>query len=154
MGRSDSESVAATIGRATELPHDTGEGANHVLPQLFGSFPIPDGEEIVEDTRHPHAPDKLGGVPAYNLQSHLRRFIVGTTYTEGSGRGDPGEAIEHDDSAEYEALLNDTLLGKAILRWEEKSTLKDGTFVITVCYFTQSEVQKKRSVTPFEDTKS
>jgi hypothetical protein len=156
MARNDAESVAATLGRAKEIPDDTGLGANPTLPSLFGTFPIPDGEEIVDRLQHPKDPKKLKNVPAYNLQAHLKRFIVGSIYIEaqGGGKGTTGEVVEHDDSAEYEMLLNDMLLGKSILRWEEKSTLKDGTFVITVCYFTVKDPPPKRSTDPFADTKS
>jgi len=156
MGRGDAESVAATLGRAKELPDDTGLGANTALPSLFGAFPVPDGDNVVTDLPHPEDPRKLKNVPAYNLQAHLKRFIVGSIYIEGDGgrNGPGGEVVEHDDSAEYEALLNEMLTGKSVLRWEEKSTLKDGTFVITACYFTVKDTPKKKSTGPFEDTTS
>lgn len=143
MAKSDNESVADVIKRAREMPDDDmGGGANVPVPSLFGDFPIPSGEPVVDDEPHPDDPRRIRGIPRYNFEAHLERFVVGKLVFE---MGDQVEVQEIDDSADYEALLNRILKGEAILRWEEKQTLKDGTFVITVCYLTVKERPKKPS---------
>jgi len=142
MAKQDRESLADTVKRAREMPDDSGEGANVAVPSLFGDFPIPEGEPVVDNLPHPGTKSALSGVPKYNLEAHLERFVVGKLIIE---IGDEVEVQEMNDSAAYEQLLNRALRGEAILRWEEKQTLKDGTFVITVCYLTVKERPKKPS---------
>lgn len=146
MAKPDRESFSDTVKRAREIPDDMGGGANVAVPSLFGQFPIPHGEPIVDNLPHPDARTRIRGVPQYNFEAHLERFIVGKLFME---MGDHVEVQEQDDSAEYEKLLNRALLGEAIIRWEEKQTLKDGTFVITVCYLTAkpSKGAPRRSTT-------
>jgi hypothetical protein len=147
MGKQDKESIADTVKRAREMPDDLGGGANVPLPSLFGQFPIPEGEPIVDNLPHPNA-RRASGLPKYNLEAHLERFVVGKLFME---IGDRVEVEEIDDSANYEKLLNRALQGEAIIRWEEKQTLKDGTFVITVCYLTVKEQPKKPSHKPSDN---
>jgi hypothetical protein len=143
MARStDTDSIASSINRAAEFPDDTG-GASSPLPGLFTGFPIPDGERIVTDTppRQPQGQteDLIPGVPRYDkLQTHLRRFIIGQRMIGDDDRGRPSY-VDQDDSQAYEALMNDILHAKAMLRWEEKQHLRDGTLVVSVCYFTRTE---------------
>ena len=129
--RGDSESFAQNVNRASEIPDDRNGGANVSLPHLFGEFPIPDGERVVSDVKSPNA---IRGVPQYNFTAHFRRFIMGQI--EVAREDGAVEYAEHDDSAAYEALLNDMLQGNAVLRFEERQTLKDGTFVVSICYLT------------------
>jgi len=141
MGKgNDSESIASTITRASELPDDTG-GASPILPNLFGSnFPIPPGDEIVENIPQTQRHDEqIPGVPKFHLEAHVCRFVIGE---------------DTDDSAAYEKLLNEMLTGKSIPRWEEKATLRDGTFIVTVCYFTKKDSEPKKKTTPLYDMKS
>ena len=141
MAKSDVESIAATLKRASEERDDTG-GASSPLPQLFSPFPIPPGDEVVDNVPQPNADGRqIPGVPAYDMHSHLRRFIIGQQQIGVDQRGQP-EYEERDDSAEYENLINDILGGKGALRWEEKQHLRDGTLVISVCYFTVKEKKK------------
>jgi hypothetical protein len=143
MARSnDSDSIAGTVNRATEMPDDTG-GASASLPSLFSGFPVPEGERIVNDLppRQPQGQvdDLIPGLPQYDkLETHLRRFIIGQRMIGGDDRGKP-EYVEQDDSQAYEALMDDILHAKAMLRWEEKQHLRDGTLVISVCYFIRRE---------------
>jgi len=133
------ESFASIVNRAAEVPEDTGQGGASVeLPRLFGNFPIPAGEEVVTDEKQPGA---ISGLPAYNFTAHFKRFIMGQIQIGFTHEGG-AEYAEQDDSAAYEALLNDVLEGKAIIRFEEKQTLKDGTFVISVCYFITKKKKK------------
>lgn len=125
------DSFANNINRASEVPDDRNGGANIDLPQLFGDFPVPDGERVVSDVR---SSESVQGVPTYNFTAHFRRFIMGQV--EVGRENGVVEYTQQDDSAAYEALLNDMLQGKAILRFEERQTLKEGTFVVSVCYLT------------------
>jgi hypothetical protein len=140
MAKQDRESLADTVKRAQEIPDDQGGGANVDIPSLFGHFPIPTGEPVVDNEPHPQDPRRISGVPKYNFEAHLERFVLGKLFME---MGDHVEVQEQDDSAEYEKLINRALMGEAILRWEEKQTLKDGTFVVTVCYLTVKERPKR-----------
>ena len=139
------ESFASLINRAQELPDDTGEGANVSIemPRLFDKYPIPDGEQVITDEKPPGA---IKNVPTYNFKAKFQRFIMGqvekeVTFDKGKRTV---EYEERDDSALYENLLNDVLQGKAILRYEEKQTLKDGTFVISVSYLVPKEKPKPK----------
>jgi len=137
---SDNESVASTMRRAQELPDDTG-GASVPLTGLFQNFPVPPDEPTVGDTptRQPRGQteDLLPGLPKYDkMRTHLRRFIIGQRLVGDDERGRPNY-VDQDDSQAYETLMDDILQAKAALRWEEKQHLKDGTLVISVCYFTQ-----------------
>jgi hypothetical protein len=142
MGKSDQESIAATIRRASEEPDDTG-GASSPIPQLFGQdFPIPPGEDVVSDVPRPKSDERqIPNLPQYDLKSHIRRFVMGQQQVGVSQKGQP-EYEERDDSAEYEALMDDCLTGNSALRWEEKNHLRDGTLVISVCFFTKKEKPK------------
>jgi len=134
MGKNDSESVADTVKRAQEFPDDTGLGASADVPQLFAQFPIPSGEKVIDNV--PEASGKnVAGVPRYNFRAHFKRFIMGQVEVGHDERGRP-EFVERDDSGQYEMLMNDILDGGAILRWEEKTTLRDGTMVIACSYLT------------------
>jgi len=133
MGR-ESESIAKTVQRHSELPVDSGTGANADLPKLFG-FPIPEGEKVVDDVPLPHEAGRIRGIPKYNFKAHYKRFVMGYVEIGRDERGQPIMAM-NDDSPEYEALLDEFLEGKAMLRWEDRNTLKDGTVVVSVCYMT------------------
>ena len=138
MGKSDNESIAASLRRATEAPDDTG-GASAPLPQLFNPFPIPPGADVVDDEPPPNNDKRrVGGVTKYKMEAHIRRFIMGQETVGTNDRGQP-ETAERDDSQEYEALLNQLLNAEGVLRWEEKQHLRDGTLVISVCYLTKKD---------------
>ncbi len=134
MGKTDNESIATTVKRASEIPDDTGLGANAGVPQLFTQFPIPPGEKIIEEIPDPSYRG-IQGVPKYNFRAHFRRFIMGQVEIGHDEKGRP-EYVERDDSAHYEQLMNDILEGGAILRWEERTTLRDGTVVVSASYLT------------------
>jgi hypothetical protein len=152
MARSnDTDSIASTVNRAVEMPDDTG-GASASLPNLFSGFPVPAGEQLVDNLppRQPksQAEDLIPGLPRYDkLETHLRRFIIGQRMIGGDDRGKP-EYVEQDDSQAYESLMDDILHAKAMLRWEEKQHLRDGTLVISVCYF----IRREGAPPPAEDT--
>lgn len=128
-----SDSFADSIRRASDFPDDIGQGgANVTLPSLFPPFPIPEGERIVNDEPLPHAP-RIQGVPQYNFHCFLERFIMGQQICGGSKeRGFDYE--DRDDALKYQALMDRILDGEAILRWEDRKTLNDGTLVIVVSY--------------------
>lgn len=157
MGKSDAESIAATIKRASEEPDDTG-GASSPIPQLFGSeFPIPPDEDVVNNVPRPQTDERqIPGIPQFDLKSHVRRFVMGQEQVGTSQKGQP-EYEERDDSAEYEALMDDCLTGNSAIRWEEKNHLRDGTLVISVCYFTKKPKKKEAAGEkndPLYDTQS
>jgi hypothetical protein len=145
MGKgNDNESIAAVVRRASEFPDDDGKGGARVtIPSLFPDFPIPHGEKVVTD-EPPPGQERVQGVPSYNFRAHFERFVMGQQLT---GRSSDGEFQyeEKDDSPRYEALMNRILDGDAILRWEERKTLNDGTMVISVSYFTPKPKPKKLS---------
>jgi len=149
-GNTETESFARTLDRHRELPDDTGKGANADLPQLFqNDFPIPQGESVINNL--PQALGKGQGgnasllnFPDYNFTAHFKRFFMGSTATAPDGMGNV-EYSECDDSADYEDLLNRMLQGKAVPRWEERTVLKDGTLIISVCYL---EPEKKKKTPP------
>lgn len=133
MGRGgDNESFAQTINRASELPDDRGEGASLDLPTLF-DFPIPKGEHVVTDEPDPK---NIQGIPKYKFKAKLGRFIVGSV-TEGFGP--ESTTTTYDDSAAYEALMNEILEGRAVLRWEERHVLKDGTIVLAMSWLVKQD---------------
>lgn len=140
MGKSDTESIAAVVQRASEVPDDTGLGANADIPQLFTQFPIPAGEPVIDNLADP-SKKSIQGVPKYNFSAHFRRFIMGQVEVGHDEKGRP-EYVERDDSAHYEQLMNDILDGEAVMRWEERSTLRDGTIVISVSYLTPKPKKK------------
>jgi len=143
MGKGQEESIASVVKRASEFPDDNGKGgANVTIPQLFPTqYPIPQGEKIITD-EPPPGESRPEGVPQYNLRAHFERFIMGQQMVGGSK--DAGfEYEDRDDSADYEALMNRILDGSAMLRWEERKTLNDGTMVIAVSYFTPLDKVKK-----------
>jgi len=157
MGKTDVESIAATIKRASEEPDDTG-GASSPLPRLFGGeFPIPPGETVVDNVPQPKTDGRqIPDIPQYDLKSHIRRFVMGQIQVGVSQKGQP-EFEDRDDSAEYEALMDDCLSGNSALRWEEKNHLRDGTLVLSVCFFTKKEKPKPAETEtsdPLYDTKS
>lgn len=137
------ESIAQVVKRASEFPDDDGKGgANVTLPQLFpNTFPIPAGEKVINDEPTPGAA-KPEGVPQYNLRAHFERFIMGQQIVGGS-KEEGFEYEDRDDSTAYEELMNRILAGEAMLRWEERKTLNDGTMVIAVSYFTPLNKAKK-----------
>jgi hypothetical protein len=141
------ESFADAINRAGERPDDLGKGAGQDIPNIF-NFPIPEGERdrIIDDEPPPQGQKSealLKGIPRYRLRAHFRRYIIGTVTR---GFGEQTEFEEHDDSAEYEQLLNDMLQGKAIPRWEDRNVLKDGTVILAVSYLTVLPKKKKDGV--------
>lgn len=126
------ESFAQTIRRAAEIPDDDGTGgANIPIPQLFSQFPIPPGEPVIDNVKDPA--NRIQGIPAYKFTARFERFVMGQTV---SGRDQQGNYLyeDRDDSLAYERLMNAILSGEAIIRWEEKKTLSDGTMVISVSY--------------------
>jgi len=128
------ESFADAINRASKRPDPSNQGANQGLPNLFGDFPIPKDELVIDNEKAPEKADSalMKGIPRYRLRAHFRRFIMGTiSIPTGAHEFD---VETHDDSAEYEALLNDMIEAKAIPRWEDRTTLKDGTVIIAVSY--------------------
>lgn len=136
----EGDSIAAAVNRAAELPDDTG-GASSLLPSLFQGFPVPEGERLVTETSprqsQGNVDDLIPGLPRYDkLRTHLRRFIIGQRMVGGDDAGRPSYQ-EQDDSQAYEALMDDILHAKCMLRWEEKQHLRDGTLVVSVCYFTR-----------------
>lgn len=134
MSKNSNESFASIIQRASELPDDTGFGANVDIPQLFAQFPVPPGEKIIDNLPEPDIKN-VQGVPKYNFRAHLKRFIIGQIEVGRDERGNP-QFTSQDDSTQYEELMNDILDAAAILRWEERTTLRDGTMVIAVSYLT------------------
>jgi hypothetical protein len=150
-GSGEVESFARSIDRHRELPDDTGQGANADLPQLFGrDFPIPTGESVIDNL--PQARGRSGGTslfnfPDYNFTAHLKRFYMSSTAATPDEMGNV-EYSECDDSAAYEDLLNRMLTGKAIPRWEDRTVLKDGTMIITVCYMQPHKKKKSPRVHP------
>lgn len=146
MGKSDAESIAATVKRASEIPDDTGLGANADVPQLFAQFPVPQGEPIIDNLADP-SKKNIQGVPKYNFLAHFKRFIMGQVEVGHDERGRP-EYVERDDSVHYEQLMNDVLDGEAIMRWEERTTLRDGTIVISVSYLTPKKKKPVGDVGP------
>lgn len=145
MGKADTESIATTVKRASEIPNDTGLGANADVPQLFAQFPVPPGEKIIEEIPDPSRRG-IQGIPKYNFRAHFQRFIIGQVEIGRDERGTP-EFMERDDSAHYEQLMNDVLDGDAILRWEERTTLRDGTIVISASYLTPKPKKSDKSPT-------
>lgn len=140
------ESIASVVKRASEFPDDTGKGgANVTLPQLFPDvqYPIPPGEKIIND-EPPPGMSRPEGVPQYNLRAHFQRFIMGQQIVGGS-KEEGYQYEERDDSVAYEELMNRILAGEAMLRWEERKTLNDGTMVISVSYFTPLNKVKKET---------
>lgn len=151
MGKgNDNESIAAVVRRASEFPDDDGKGGARVtIPSLFPDFPIPRGEKVITD-EPPAGQDRVQGVPAYNFRAHFERFVMGQQLVGKTADG-AFEYEEKDDSPKYETLMNRILDGDAIMRWEERKTLNDGTMVISVSYFTPKAKPKK---TPDEDGSS
>jgi len=141
MGKgSTTDSFADTISRASQLPEDMG-GASLTLPEtLFTQFPIPENEQIVSNVPSPNARGGLSSVPKYNFTAHFKRFVMGYVTT---GDGESLNIVEQDDTVEYENLLNEMLNGAALLRWEDRNTLKDGTQVIAVCYLRPKKQKDK-----------
>ena len=150
---SEIESFATSIDRHRELPDDTGKGANADLPQLFGAdFPIPQGESIIDNLPQAMGKGRGGSAsilnfPEYNFTAHFKRFFMGSTAAAPDEMGNV-EYSECDDSADYEDLLNRMLTGKAIPRWEERTVLKDGTMIISVCYMEPHRKKKTPNVNP------
>jgi len=145
MGKgNDTESIASVVRRASEFPDDTGKGgANVTIPSLFPEFPIPRGEKVI-DNEPPAGQERVQGVPAYNFHAHFERFVMGQQLIGRSADGE-FQYEEKDDSPGYEALMNKILDGDALLRWEERKTLNDGTMVISVSYFTPKSKPRKSS---------
>lgn len=133
MAKTNMESFAETIKRASELPDDTGVGANVDIPSLFSQFPVPTGEKIIDDI--PSSNKNIQGVPCYNFNAHFKRFVMGQIEVGRDEKGFPMYE-EKDDTEVYERLMNNILDGEAILRWEERTTLRDGTVIISASYLT------------------
>lgn len=133
MAKTNTESFAETIKRASETPDDTGFGANVDIPSLFSQFPVPTGENIIDNV--PSLNKNIQGVPRYNFNAHFKRFIMGQIEVGRDEKGFPMYE-ERDDTELYERLMNDILSGEAILRWEERTTLRDGTVIISASYLT------------------
>lgn len=156
MGK-DNDSFADAIDRAQRTPNAKNQGANHDLPNLFTGFPTPEGETVVDNeplpARNKDANAVIKGIPRYRLKAHIRRFIIGTIVTRvGEGKDIEYISEERDDSAEYEALMDDMLSGKAVPRFEERNILKDGALVIVVSYL--AVLPKKGEDANAPDTKS
>lgn len=140
------ESFADAITRASQRPREFSAEAGMDLPQLLGNFPIPQGEKILDDTGEPNNAKFTGnsvrgpfeGITKFKMQAHFKRFMMGQ---HACGVDENHNVIFEpiDQSADYEAVLNEMLEGKAIARWEERSILKDGTVVISMSYFTPKE---------------
>ncbi|MGD9209299.1 MAG: hypothetical protein PVI90_00915 [Desulfobacteraceae bacterium] len=139
MSKTNAESIANTIRRASEIPDDTGMGANVGIPSLFTQFPIPNGEKIIDNTPSPNK--GIQGVPHYNFLAHFKRFVIGQIEI---GRDENGFPLyeNKDDTENYEQLMNDILSGESILRWEERTTLRDGTIIISASYLTPKSKKK------------
>jgi hypothetical protein len=135
MKNTAGDSFADALNRAGRRPDISQQGANHALPNLFGDFPIPKNELVIDDEKASEGPQDgtlIHGVPRYRFRAHFRRFIMGTISIPTGAHEFDVEA--HDDTAEYEALLNEMLSAKAVPRWEDRTTLKDGTVIIAVSY--------------------
>lgn len=149
-GGGDNSSFAGAINRAAERPDPLGEGATQGVPNLF-AFPVPPNEEIIENLKQPEKDTGLiTGIPRYRLKAHFRRFIMGTI-TVPSGGGE-FETTVYDDAEEYEALLNEMLQGRAVPRWEDRTTLKDGTVILAVSYLSVAPKKKQGDEDKEKDT--
>lgn len=143
----DSAGFASAINTASQLPENTGEGANVDLPKMF-SMQIPHGDVVVTDEPAPDA-QKIQGVAKYKLNAHFGRFVMGTILQQD----DEGRfTIEdnHDDTDKYEEIQNKCLSGEAILCWEKQSFLKDGAVVIAMKWMTKVFPKKDKDVSESE----
>jgi hypothetical protein len=137
MGKGeDTASFAAAINAAQQLPDDSGEGAGAELPTMF-SFPIPQGESVV-DNEPPPDPRRIGGMPKYKLRAHFGRFVIGPIVTMGYGDNET-TVDDRDDTPAYEEIQNMCLEGRAVLCWEKPNFLKDGAVVIAMKWMTKHD---------------
>lgn len=142
-GGSD-ESFADVLNKAAEIPDAADHGASVDIPQgLFGKFPIPHGEPLIENEPPPQRedPNRLYNLPKYNLKAHIKRFIIGDLVL--GNPNNPADVISQDDSVLYEELMNQILAGEAVLRWEERKVLNTGAVIITISYFSKKGKKRK-----------
>ena len=127
-------SFSEAVGRACQMPEDSGEGATTGLPQLF-QFPIPKHELVVDDEPTPDK-KRIEGVPKYKLRAHFKRFMMGPVVSMIGGEV---QVDDHDDTPAYEEIQNSCLDGRAILCWEKTNFLKDGGVVIAMKWMTKHD---------------
>ena len=120
MGKNDAPlSFADLIETAQKAPErHVMRGAE--LSSPFGT-PLPPEHRIVDDD-----PRQIAGIPEYDYQAHVAHMVLPT------------------DADKYEAILNDALTGKCILRKEDANFTKEGDYIVVVIYLTKTERPRRQ----------
>lgn len=97
---------------AGEIPNfaEMIEKAQTVHTDVASPFPAPGAGRVA------FQPGRVPGAPEFDLEAKVSVFTLPT------------------DSGEYEDVLNMTLRGEAIIRYEEKTFTKEGDFIVALCY--------------------
>jgi hypothetical protein len=114
MGKNDvPASFADLIESAQKEPPVRQVMRGTELSSPFG-MSVPPEHRVVEDD-----PRQIAGVPEFDYQAHVAHLVM------------------PNDAAKYEAILNDTLAGKCILRKEDANFTKEGDYIVVVIYLTK-----------------
>jgi hypothetical protein len=105
----------------------------HKLPE-DGSSPIPDVfsnpqfHERLVDKVPAGTEDAIAGATRYNFEFRCARLVIGKEQVDFAN----GQAIyeSSDDSERLSEIMNDSLLGRAIINKRLETFLKDGTIVL------------------------
>jgi hypothetical protein len=108
------DDFASVIERAQQSPRSRADIPQEVT-DLFEK-PIPPNHRVIREGKG----DQIPGMIEYDYQAHIKYFAI------------PERADE------YEAITNDILAGKALLRWEKTTFTKEGDFIVVVCYMTMT----------------
>lgn len=123
MGKNDAPaSFAEIIESAQKEPPVRQTMRGSELSSPFG-VPLPPEHRIVDGD-----PRQIAGVPEYDYQAHVAHMVMPT------------------DAAKYEAILNDTLSGKCIIRKEDSNFTKDGDYIVVVIYMTKLERPRRQNL--------
>lgn len=86
------------------------EHAQAVNTDVASPFPAPGAGRVA------FQPGRVPGMPEFDFEAKVAVFTLPT------------------DSGEYEAVLNMSLRGEAVIRYEEKTFTKEGDFIVALCY--------------------
>lgn len=86
------------------------EKAQAVSTDVAGPFVAPGAGRVA------FQPGRVQGAPEFDFEARVAVYTLPT------------------DSGEYEEVLNMSLRGAAVIRYEEKTFTKEGDFIVALCY--------------------
>lgn len=91
------------------------EKAQSVSSDVASPFPVPGAGRVA------FQPGRVPGAPEHDFEAKVAVFTLPT------------------DSGEYEDVLNMSLRGEAIIRYEDRTFTKEGDFIVAICYMVPRE---------------